>query len=79
MVHRGARGQTYVYELAYAGEGTDGARFCLGLASIRPARTEVRRQPGGVKRELRGGRRPELAGGWRRQNGGMAWAFAGWR
>lgn len=31
LVHRGGRGQSFVYELLYGGEGQDGARFLLGL------------------------------------------------
>lgn len=31
LVHRGRTGQSFVYELAYDGEGADGGRFVLGL------------------------------------------------
>jgi DNA primase len=31
LAHRGARGQCFVYELLYAGEGHDGNRFIMGL------------------------------------------------
>ena len=31
LVHRGARGQSFVYELCYDGRGTDGASFLMGL------------------------------------------------
>lgn len=31
LVHRAARGQSYVYEMLYAGEGQDGGRFVMGL------------------------------------------------
>jgi DNA primase catalytic core len=31
LVHRAARGQSYVYEMLYAGEGQDGNRFVMGL------------------------------------------------
>ncbi len=31
LVHRGGRGQSFVYELLYGGEGTDGKPFALGL------------------------------------------------
>ena len=34
VVHRGARGQSYVYELLYDGQGQDGARFLPGLLDI---------------------------------------------
>jgi hypothetical protein len=31
LTHRGGRGQSFVYELVYGGEGTDGKPFTLGL------------------------------------------------
>jgi DNA primase len=31
LVHRGGRGQSFVYELLYQGEGQDGAPFVTGL------------------------------------------------
>ncbi len=31
LVHRGGRGQSFVYELLYEGQGKDGTRFLLGL------------------------------------------------
>jgi hypothetical protein len=31
LVHRGGRGQSFVYELLYQGEGADGRKFVLGL------------------------------------------------
>jgi hypothetical protein len=31
LVHRGGRGQSFVFELVYGGEGKDGSRFVLGL------------------------------------------------
>ena len=31
LVHRGGRGQSFVYELLYDGQGEDGSRFMLGL------------------------------------------------
>ncbi len=34
LVHRGQRGQTFVYELLYDGKGTDGAPFLMGLADV---------------------------------------------
>jgi hypothetical protein len=34
VVHRGGRGQSFVYELVYAGEGADGARFVPGLIDL---------------------------------------------
>jgi hypothetical protein len=37
LVHRGRQGQGYVYELAYDGQGKDGASFLPGLAAIQAA------------------------------------------
>jgi hypothetical protein len=34
LVHRGGRGQSFVYELLYAGEGQDGGRFLPGLLDV---------------------------------------------
>ncbi len=34
IVHRGGRGQSFVYELAYQGEGQDGQPFLLGLQEL---------------------------------------------
>lgn len=34
LVHRGGRGQSFVYELLYDGQGQDGERFVIGLADV---------------------------------------------
>lgn len=34
LVHRGGRGQSFVYELMWAGEGKDGSRFLPGLIDV---------------------------------------------
>ncbi len=34
LIHRGGRGQSFVYELLYQGEGKDGDPFLLGLADM---------------------------------------------
>jgi hypothetical protein len=34
LVHRGARGQSFVYELCYDGKGQDGAPFVMGLVDV---------------------------------------------
>jgi hypothetical protein len=34
LVFRGTRGQSFVYELLYDGEGQDGTTFCLGLIDV---------------------------------------------
>jgi DNA primase catalytic core len=37
LVHRGTRGQSFVYELLYDGEGKDGTPFLQGLFEVQPA------------------------------------------
>jgi len=34
LIHRGSRGQQFVYELVYNGEGRDGASFLVGLIDV---------------------------------------------
>ncbi len=34
VIHRGSRGQTFVYELLYAGQGQDGQPFLMGLLDV---------------------------------------------
>ena len=34
LVHRGERGQSYVYELLYEGQGADGKPFLMGLIDV---------------------------------------------
>ncbi len=34
LIHRGGRGQSFVYELLYQGEGNDGSNFMLGLKNM---------------------------------------------
>jgi len=51
LVHRGRQGQGYVYELAYDGQGKDGAPFLPGLAAVDAAgsaTTSASRGPGTV-------------------------------
>ena len=43
LVHRGGRGQSFVYELLYGGEGNDGKPFALGL--IDPDKLEIPASP----------------------------------
>ena len=40
IVHRGGRGQTFVYELAYQGKGDDGAPFIMNLLDIQGLQLE---------------------------------------
>ena len=39
ILHRGGRGQTFVYELAYQGKGEDGHPFLMGLLDIKTLNT----------------------------------------
>lgn len=34
LIHKGGRGQSFVYELLYDGEGQDGSAFLMGLIDI---------------------------------------------
>lgn len=38
LTHRGGRGQSWVYELVYNGEGRDGANFLMGLIDVEKLR-----------------------------------------
>jgi DNA primase len=38
LVHRGGRGQSFVYELLYGGEGLDGKPFVMGLLDVEALR-----------------------------------------
>jgi DNA primase len=46
LVHRGIQGQSYVYELLYSGEGTDGTTFCLGLIDVATLAAETGQKMG---------------------------------
>ena len=41
LVHRAARGQSFLYELLYAGEGQDGRPFLMGLIDTEKLRREL--------------------------------------
>ncbi|MCC6130681.1 MAG: toprim domain-containing protein [Acidobacteria bacterium] len=41
LVHRGERGQSFVYELLYRGEGEDGKKFVLGLVDVAKLRKKA--------------------------------------
>jgi DNA primase catalytic core len=43
LAHRGTRGQTFVYELLYQGEGKDGAKFLPGLIDVEKLRYDENR------------------------------------
>ena len=40
LLHRGGRGQSFVYELLYQGEGQDGRSFLMGLVNMETLRPE---------------------------------------
>jgi len=73
LIHRVQAGQGYEYELLYAGEGSDGARFMMGLSSPGHGYDEQR---SGLEAARSGGGRPlvgERSGGWSgHRNGGRA-------
>jgi hypothetical protein len=41
LTHRGKRGQSFVYELLYEGQGTDGKPFLMGLIDVEKLRAEA--------------------------------------
>ena len=43
LVHRGSRGQGFVYELLYDGQGQDGEPFVMGLVDVAGLRASLRR------------------------------------
>jgi hypothetical protein len=60
LVHRGSRGQSYVYELIYDGGGKDGGPSSWGLIDVerlKEARASYDGEVAGRKRRLAGGRR----------------------
>jgi hypothetical protein len=46
LVHRGGRGQGFVYELLYDGQGQDGEPFVMGLVDVEGLRASLRRADG---------------------------------
>jgi len=63
LVHRGGRGQSFVYELLYDGQGKDGESFMMGLIDIEQLKTTT---------QTTRGKTTELAGSKRPQNGRKA-------
>ncbi len=47
LVHRGSRGQGFVYELLYDGQGQDGEPFVMGLVDVEGLRASLRHQSDG--------------------------------
>jgi DNA primase catalytic core len=73
LPHRGMRGQSYVYELVYDGQGSDGDAFVMGLIDVDALRNDdgTPGAPCGYDGKL-AGVDPNLAGSKRPQNGAMA-------
>lgn len=70
LLHRGGRGQSFVYELLYDGQGKDGQPFLCGLIEVEKLR-ETRNYDANLA-----GVNDNLAGSNRGQNGGVS---GGWR
>lgn len=51
LVHRGGRGQSFVYELLYQGEGEDGQPFLLGLSNLDSLHYDEEKEPPNEKKE----------------------------
>ncbi|MEJ1334505.1 MAG: CHC2 zinc finger domain-containing protein [Candidatus Sedimenticola sp. (ex Thyasira tokunagai)] len=45
LIHRGGRGQSFVYELLYQGEGEDGESFVLGLTDMETLNYDEKKKP----------------------------------
>jgi len=59
LVHRGGRGQSFVYELLYQGEGDDGGRFLLGLSNMENVNYDNEKKP--LKHKKEPSSRPQVA------------------
>ncbi len=73
LVHRGGRGQSFVYELLYRGEGKDGRPFLPGLIDEAALAEPIDETSGTATAETSRGEEADLAGGSRPLRG----AFAG--
>ena len=62
LLHRGGRGQSFVYELLYRGEGKDGSRFLPGLLDV-TGLVEYDGERSGFSAERSATGRPSV-GGW---------------
>ena len=51
LVHRGGRGQSFVYELLYQGEGENGESFVLGLRDLESHIYDKKKKPPNAKKE----------------------------
>ena len=54
LVHRGKRGQCFVYELLYDGQGQDGKPFLIGLLDVEHAAAAAKRATPATTREVGG-------------------------
>ena len=69
VVHRGGRGQSFVYELCYDGQDSDGSAHLDGLTDVDALR-------GNATTQTWRGPQGELAGGWQGHGGPKS---GGWR
>jgi len=76
LVHRGGRGQSFVYELLYAGEGLDGSPFLPGLLDVEALRERYDRKVAGSEAQVAGSE-TQVAGPKRGHGGGMAAEWQG--
>ncbi len=59
LIHRGSRGQSFIYELLYSGEGESGQRFQQGLLNLNNlSEYKYDKKKSGVNVELSGSSRP---------------------
>ncbi len=71
LIHRGGRGQQFVYELLYSGQGEEGGKFVMGLIEVEKLRYDDNREHPNGDREPLGSLQvaPELQGGSSGENG----------
>lgn len=78
LIHRGGRGQSFVYELLYSGQGGEGGKFVMGLIDVEKLKsTDATPAYDGNREPLNGDREPlgspqvapELQGGSSGKNG----------
>ncbi len=60
LVHRGGRGQSFVYELLYDGKGKSGEAFLMGL--INPKNLNYDEKKSGLNNQKAGASRPQVGG-----------------
>ena len=57
LAHKGGRGQSFVYELLYQGEGNQGDNFMLGLKNMEKHQYDKKKT--GLNNKLSGSKRPQ--------------------